>query len=378
MLEFEQETGTPAKLKVIGIGGGGSNAVNTMIEARVEGVEFIVANTDCQHLDRCAAPIKIPLGAKLTKGLGAGADPTVGRQAALEDLDRLREILGGAEMVFVTTGMGGGTGTGAAPVVAQIAKEQNSLVVGVVTKPFEFEGVQRMQSAVEGIRELERHVDSLLVVPNQRLLAILDKPTGFRTAFKMADDVLRQAVQGIADIITCTGYINVDFADVRTIMADTGRAVMGIGIGRGEHRAQDAARKAIACPLLEDNSIAGATGVLLNIIAGREEVTMQEIDEASNIIRGETDHQAKIIFGCVVDERLGDQMAVAVIATGVARGHRETPYNTVEPVLPIRLGAGPARRRPLKPVLQAALFRPEPDDAGRELDIPTFLRRQAD
>jgi cell division protein FtsZ len=311
---FSDEPLRGARIKVIGVGGGGLNAVNRMISAHLEGVEFLVANTDAQALSTSAAPVKIQIGAKLTKGLGAGANPEVGREAAMEDTEKLCEKLEGADMVFVTAGLGGGTGTGAAPVVASLASQLGALVVAVVTKPFPFEGKRRMAQAEKGLAELAESVDTLLTIPNQRLL-ILDKSTSFFQAFQVADDVLRQAVQGISDIITIPGIINRDFADVKTVMKGMGYALMGTAVATGHDRAVEAARQAINSPLLEDTSINGARGILINI-TGSSNLRLHEVHEASTIIQEAAHEDANIIFGAVLDEEMGDAMKITVIATG--------------------------------------------------------------
>jgi cell division protein FtsZ len=303
-----------AVIKVCGVGGGGTNAVNRMVDAGVRGVEFIAVNTDAQALGMCDADHKLHIGGNLTKGLGAGADPRVGRDAAEETREEIKEAVRGADMVFVTAGEGGGTGTGAAPVLAQIAREQGALTVGVVTRPFHFEGKQRQKRADEGIDALKKHVDALIVIPNERLLQVVERRTSIVEAFRMADDVLRQGVQGITDLITVPGLINLDFADVRTIMENAGASLMGIGAASGENRATEAARAAISSPLLE-TSMAGATGVLLNITGGPD-LGLFEIDEAASIIRGAADEDCNVIFGAVVDENAGDTLRVTVIATG--------------------------------------------------------------
>lgn len=292
MFSFQEEPQSPVRIKVIGVGGAGCNAVNTMITGGLCRVDFVAANTDVQALERSQASYKIQIGPERTRGLGAGAKPEVGRDAALESKDEIRESLVGADMVFVTAGMGGGTGTGAAPIVASIARELGILTVAVVTKPFQYEGHRRMSHAEEGIRDLGRHVDTLLIIPNQRLLGIVDKATPLLDAFKVADDVLRQAIQGIADVITTIGLVNVDFADVRTIMAHTGRAVMGMGIGRGANRAQEAAQKAICSPLLEEGSVEGARGVLLNITGGPN-MSLHEVEEAASIVQHAADAERR-------------------------------------------------------------------------------------
>ena len=366
MFSFEDDEIMPVRIKVIGVGGAGCNAVNTMIASALTRIEFIAANTDVQALGRSQAAFKVQLGPERTRGLGAGAKPEVGRDAALESKDRLRDSLEGAEMVFVTAGMGGGTGTGAAPVVASIARELGALTVGVVTKPFQYEGHRRMSHAEEGLRELRKNVDTLLVIPNQRLLAIVDKATPLLEAFKVADDVLRQAIQGIADVITTTGHVNVDFADVRTVMTYTGRAVMGMGVSRGSNRALEAAQKAISSPLLEEGTVEGARGVLLNITGGTS-LSLHEVDEASSIIKEAADQDANIIVGQVVNPDLGDDLVVTVIATGF---DREDVVHA--PVAAERPKAAAARTA--QPAMAAARMSAR-EVPAKELERPTFLRR---
>src|SRR5881394_872499 len=322
MLQFAEDVLGP-KIKVIGVGGGGSNSVNTMIEAGIQGVDFVPANTDCQVLDTNQAPVKIQLGKRLTKGLGAGANPEIGCAAALEEAARIAEVLAGADMVFVTAGMGGGTGTGAAPVIAEIARELGALTVGVVTRPFGFEGRKRADQAEQGIRQLRDKVDTLIIIPNDRLLQVVEKRTSIVDAFRIADDVLRQGVQGITDLITVPGLINLDFADVRTIMRQAGSALMGIGIASGENRAAEAAKAAISSPLLEA-SVEGATGILLNITGGSD-MGLFEVNEAAEIIGSASDSDANIIFGAVIDEAMADQVRVTVIATGFDKSSRSRP-----------------------------------------------------
>lgn len=356
----------PVRIRVIGVGGAGCNAVNTMIGAGLSRVEFIAANTDLQALQRSVAAFKVQLGPERTRGLGAGAKPEVGKEAALESKDPIRECLEGADMVFVTAGMGGGTGTGATPIVANIARELGALTVGVVTKPFQYEGHRRMIHAEEGIRELRRHVDTLLIIPNQRLLGIVDKATPLLEAFKVADDVLRQAIQGIADVITTTGHINVDFADVRTVMTHTGRAVMGMGISRGTNRAMEAAQKAVSSPLLEDGSVEGARGVLLNI-SGGPSLSLHEVDEAASIIKEAADPQANIIVGQVINPDMGDDLVITVIATGFEREEQPAKPTLVE--RPTGKGGRPAQQ------VLAAVPVAAGQAAQKDLDRPTFLRR---
>jgi cell division protein FtsZ len=326
MLEFDDEAQGPGRpvIKVVGVGGGGGNALNTMIEAGVEGVDFIVANTDCQVLEASLAGIKVHLGRNLTKGLGAGANPEIGRAAALEDASRVAEALTGADMVFVTAGMGGGTGTGAAPIIAQIARDVGALTVGVVTKPFAFEGSQRKKKAAAGIAELSKAVDALIVIPNDRLVSLAGMKMTLKDAFAMVDNVCLNAVRGISDLVIAPGLINVDFADVRTIMTGMGRALMGTGMGSGDKRAIEAAQQAISSPLLEDVSINGATGILLNITGGPD-LTLAEMNEACSLIAEAADPDANIIFGSVIDAHAGDQVRITVIATGFSAHTQDQP-----------------------------------------------------
>ena len=359
---------TGARIKVIGIGGGGGNAVNRMIEAGIEGIEFIVANTDLQALKRSCAPIKIQLGSRLTKGLGAGADPGVGREAALEDSDKIIEVLEGADMVFVTTGLGGGTGTGAAPIVASLATELDALTVAVVTKPFHFEGRRRMQQADQGLRELRECVDTLITIPNERLLHTVDRGVSLADSFRVADDVLRQGVQGISDLITVPGLINLDFADIKTIMAGTGTAIMGIGRSTGENRALEATQQAICSPLLEEATIQGATGVLINITGGPD-LTLFEINAASTIIREAVSEDANIIFGAVIDDNLRNELKITVIATGL---DSQTSGSTLRSAAATT--AQPAVHLPDNVIRHVWNYQRNDDD----LDIPTFIRKKAD
>ncbi len=362
---------TGARIKVIGIGGGGSNAVNRMIEAGIEGIEFLVANTDLQALKRSRAPIKIQLGSRLTKGLGAGADPNVGREAALEDSDKIIEVLEGADMVFVTTGLGGGTGTGSAPIIASLATELDALTVAVVTKPFHFEGRRRMQQADNGLRELRECVDTVITIPNERLLHTVDRGVSLADSFKVADDVLRQAVQGISGLITVPGLINLDFADVKSIMQGMGMALMGAGRATGENRAIEATQQAISSPLLEEATIQGAKGVLINITGGPD-LTLFEVNAASSIIRESADDDANIIFGAVIDETLTDEMRITVIATGFDRevtSVASAAATTAIPAPPPRYVVRPADDLP-RPMMGT----PRVDD----LDVPTFIRKKAD
>ncbi|MGC1453657.1 MAG: cell division protein FtsZ [Nitrospirota bacterium] len=373
MFQFEDER-LPAVIKVIGVGGGGSNAVSSMVESEIMGVSFIVVNTDMQALERARVPIKLQIGSKITSGRGAGANPEIGRTAALEDADKIKATLAGADMVFITAGMGGGTGTGAAPVLAGLAREVGALVVGVVTKPFSFEGLARMQKADEGIAELKKNVDALIVIPNERLLNLAEKRTTLLDSFLLADSVLCQAVKGISDVVMVPGYVNVDFADVRTVMSSRGRAVMGTGIGRGETRAADAAQQAIASPLLEDGSIKGARGVLINITAGND-LGINELSEATAIIKEEVDPAANIIFGAVINPVMSEEIMVTVIATGFdEEGVRDRIKKPVANFKEFRASLEKPKRKQ-----EAFDFRNESFGIDHEdLDKPTFLRRQAD
>src|SRR5689334_20995707 len=326
-ISFNEEAFNNAKIKVIGVGGGGGNAVNRMISARLEGVEFVVANTDQQALQLSQAPVKIQLGSKLTNGLGAGANPDVGRKAALEDADKIIEALEGADMVFVTAGLGGGTGTGAAPIIASLASEMGALTVAVVTKPFAFEGKRRLNQAERGLADLIESVDTTIVIPNEKLLAVAQN-AGFFESFRVADDILRQAVQGISDIITIPGIINRDFADVKTIMQGMGHAVMGTATGKGQHRATEAAQNAIASPLREAGAIDGARGILINI-TGSSSLKLAEVNEASTIIQGAAHEDANIIFGAVLDETMKDEVKITVIATGFRADYPQKRERTV-------------------------------------------------
>nr|WP_303722268.1 cell division protein FtsZ [Malonomonas rubra] len=392
MFQFEDTLDQVAKIRVVGVGGGGGNAVNTMISSNVDGVEFITANTDAQALRRSSASMKVQLGGHLTKGLGAGANPEIGRQAAEEDHQRLVEMFEGSDMIFVAAGMGGGTGTGAAPVIAKAAKEAGALTVGVVTKPFTREGKQRMQRAEQGITELREVVDSLVVVPNDRLLGLAGKNMSILDAFKPADDVLRQAVQGISDLITTEGLINVDFADVRTVMSNRGMAMMGIGVAEGERRAAEAAHNAISSPLLEEVDISGAMGVLVNI-SGSSSMTMEEFEEASTIIHEKVHEDANIIVGLVIDESLGDKIKITAIATGfgdnfenkrrvtetlsarpepMMRSTAKVDFDTPTHIRNQQTGSMGMKQRET-PSRNRDLF---VDD--EQFDIPTFLRRRVD
>ncbi len=378
----DPEKAISARIKVIGVGGGGGNAVNTMIAYNLQGVEFITANTDTQALGASSSPIKIQLGAQVTKGLGAGANPEVGKMAAMETKDLLRQHLEGADMVFITAGLGGGTGTGGAPIIAELAKEMGALTVAVVTRPFQFEGKKRNMQADEGIAELRSTVDTLIAVPNQRLLSLGGRNLSLLDAFKKADDILYHAVKGISDLIIVPGLINLDFADVKNIMSEMGLALMGTGSASGENRAIEAAQKAISSPLLEDNTIQGAHGVLLNITGGPD-MTLHEINEASTLIQKEAHEDANIIFGTVIDKNMGDEIRITVIATGfedTAQKRQGIPnitrmqgYRREDLSLPAYL------RNKEKPAENANVVKLGMiDDDNPDLEIPTFLRRQAD
>ncbi|MGN6228597.1 cell division protein FtsZ [Dyella sp. KULCS107] len=392
MFELIDKLTPNAVIKVIGVGGGGGNAVAHMLNANIEGVEFVVANTDAQAMKSCGSRTHLQLGANVTKGLGAGANPEVGRQAALEDRERIEEMLEGADMVFITAGMGGGTGTGAAPVVAQLAKEKGILTVAVVTKPFPFEGRRRMQVALKGIEDLSQHVDSLITVPNEKLLSVLGREVTLLNAFKAANDVLQGAVQGIADLITSPGLINVDFADVRTVMSEMGMAMMGSGTARGDDRAQAAAEAAINNPLLEDVNLNGACGILVNVTAGPN-LTMREFDEIGRVIHDFASEDATVVIGTSLDPEMQDDVRVTVVATGLNRA------NVRQPVRPVQTQQVEMRQRPRPVVLRTGTgnevvdyAQPDVVSTSRHesapakaadssfdyLDIPAFLRRQAD
>lgn len=384
MLEFDTNVDQLATIKVIGVGGGGNNAVNRMIEHGVQGVEFIAVNTDAQALNLSKAEIKMQIGGKLTRGLGAGANPEVGKKAAEESREQIEEALKGADMVFVTAGMGGGTGTGAAPVIAQISKDLGALTVGVVTRPFTFEGRKRQTQAAGGISAMKESVDTLIVIPNDRLLEIVDKNTPMLEAFREADNVLRQGVQGISDLIAVPGLINLDFADVKTIMSNRGSALMGIGVATGENRAAEAAKKAISSPLLE-TSIDGAQGVLMNITGGTN-LSLYEVQEAADIVASASDQEVNMIFGSVINENLKEEIVVTVIATGFTEAE-------IDPARPSRpsFGAKPQAQSQPQPQVQVAhrrereVKREEPvqevNTRGSvhvedEIDVPTFLRNR--
>ncbi|HEX3177859.1 MAG TPA: cell division protein FtsZ [Methylomirabilota bacterium] len=373
-----------AKIKVIGLGGGGGNAVSRMMAADFTGVDFIVANTDMQALRASPAPVKIQLGAKLTQGLGAGSNPDVGRNAALEDPETITRLLEGADMVFITAGLGGGTGTGSAPVVASLAKDLGILTVAVVTKPFTFEGKRRHTQADAGLEALRNVVDTLIAIPNQRLISVVDRGTPLLEAFKVADTVLQQAVQGISDLILVPGLVNLDFADVRTIMSGMGLAMMGTGVGRGEHRALDAAQKAVASPLLDDTSIEGAKGILINFTGGPD-LSIHEVEEGARIVQEAAHDEANIIFGAVIDPSLGDEVRMTVIATGFTEKKTQTEPGSGKVVDLPRAARQPAAATPgggSAPAWRRRYGenRADIDDplADNDYDVPTFLRRSAD
>ena len=376
-VDFSDELRNGAKIKVIGVGGGGGNAVNRMISADVKGVDFLAANTDAQALQASKASLKIQLGAKLTKGLGSGGNPEIGRRAALEDTEKIIEALEGADMVFVTTGLGGGTGTGGAPIVAGLARELGALTVAVVTKPFAFEGRRRMVQAEQGLAELGQAVDTVICIPNERLMQYVDKGTSFFEAFRIADDILRQGVQGISDIITITGIINRDFSDIKAIMEGMGYAVMGTAVASGENRAVEATNRAIASPLLEDATINGANGILLNI-TGSSKLTLYEVHEASTIVQKAAAENANIIFGAVHDESMGDAVKVTVIATGIKSERMGIrPLAALSPALRTAqqsVKSMLAKKDKLPVEAQPAhVTAPITED---DLDVPAFIRRR--
>jgi cell division protein FtsZ len=373
-IEFADETQAyEARIKVIGVGGSGGNAVNTMINFGLEGVEFIVVNTDAQALNASAAATKLPIGSAITRGLGAGADPEKGRKAALEDVQRIKELISGADMVFVTAGMGGGTGTGAAPVIAQICREEGALTVGVVTKPFLFEGRQRARRAEMGLALLAEHVDTLITIPNQKLVLLGDDDLTFIDACRKADEVLYQAVRGISDLITQSGIVNVDFADVKTVMSHMGRALMGTGVAKGQNRARLAAEMAVTSPLLDDISVEGATGVLINIVGGPD-LKMKEIQEAASLVQEQAHEDANIIFGASIDETLGENVKVTVIATGFDGAEREAAVEAMagrSSLIPQTISSAPprslaaaAQARNAAEAMSAQARRPAPSQAG--------------
>ncbi|HNU71485.1 MAG TPA: cell division protein FtsZ [Thermodesulfobacteriota bacterium] len=390
MIQLESNFKMNAKIKVIGVGGGGCNAINTMIMSNLEGVEFIAANTDLQALGACKSPLKVQLGSQITKGLGAGADPEVGKKAMMEDLEKMKELIQGADMVFIAAGMGGGTGTGGAPVLASIAKDLGALTVAVVTKPFMFEGKRRQMVASRGIDELKNAVDTLIAIPNQRLLVNSSKRMTLIEGFKKADEILLHAVKGISDLITVPGLINLDFNDVRTVMSEMGMAFMGTGEGTGENRAIEAARKAISSPLLEDVTIDGAKGLLINITAGPD-LTLFEVNEASSMIQEDAHDDANIIFGAVIDERAGEEVRVTVIATGFGKEDRaalsdevKVPFSIIpklgcdEKDIPTFVRKGNGTRRVQPEVIKVGTIIDTCFNDNGEYDTPTFLRRQAE
>ena len=406
-LTLDPESRLGAKIKVIGVGGGGSNAVSRMVASGLEGVEFIVANTDAQALGQNPAAVKIQIGQKLTKGLGAGADPNIGREAALEDTDTLIQALAGADMIFVTAGLGGGTGTGAAPVIASLASELGALTVAVVTKPFRFEGKKRAVHGDTGLDALRECVDTVITIPNERLITIIDRQTALTDAFAMADEVLRQAIQGISDLILVPGLINLDFADVKTIMSGMGVAMMGTGVGEGENRAMQAAQRAVSSPLLEDGSVNGARGVIINVTGGPD-LSLMEVNEASCVIQEAAHEDANIIFGAVVDPKLSGKVKITVIATGFDRGARGRAPRAASIQTPVDLqsytshisravaGSAPGDRPTMemvaaapeaavgssvtvnrRPGIELTLPSVESAEASSPFDVPAFLRRQS-
>lgn len=388
-LQFDFEPDMSAMIKVVGVGGAGGNAINRMVESGFSGVDFVAVNTDAQSLGCSLAQNQVQIGTKLTHGLGSGGNPEVGRKAAEEDAEKIASVIKGADMVFIAAGMGGGTGTGAGPAVAKMARQMGALVVAVATKPFMFEGQYRMRQAVEGLRLLKQEVDTAIVIPNQRLLAVASKNTPVREAFRIADDVLLRATRGVSDLITVPGLVNLDFADVKSVMTEMGDAVMGTGISSGKNRAVEAAQQAISSPLLEDASIAGAGGVLVNVTGGSD-LTLHEINEAAMIINDAIGVESNMIFGAVVDDELKDQAMITVIATGI-RGAAQK----VEREKPKEKKPAPARLTPRQPAVTRTAERPRQDpprpaqgggmyakeprkNSRRELEIPTFLRRQMD
>ncbi len=383
MFYMDETNGFSAKLKVVGIGGGGCNALNNMVEGNVQGVEFIAVNTDVKSLAMCKAPTKIQIGQKLTRGLGAGADPEIGKKAALEDVDKIRDHLQGADMVFITCGLGGGTGTGASSVIAEISKELGALTVAIATKPFAFEARDRMKQAEYGVAQLKTRVDSLITIPNQRLLSIGGKHMTIMEAFLKADEVLLNAVRSISDLIVGSGHVVVDFADVKTIMSERGMAIMGVGMASGENRAKEAAQKAISSPLLEDISIHGARGVLINV-TGNSDMKLHEVHEASTLIQEQAHEDAKVIWGLVFDDNMSDNIRITVIATGFEEAAVRDDDNKVEP---IRRRAGLFEDEDVPPFIKKKVavdykeLKPKSESIDIDddrYDVPTFLRKQAD
>ncbi|NIO17695.1 MAG: cell division protein FtsZ [Deltaproteobacteria bacterium] len=388
MFQLVKEHKAGAAIKVIGIGGGGGNALNTMIDMGLEMVDFIVANTDLQALEYNMAPMKLQLGENLTKGLGAGADPDIGRQAALEDIDMMRESLAGADMVFITAGLGGGTGTGGAPIIAQVARDMGILTVAVVTKPFRFEGIKRIKQAENGLKELREVVDTMIVIPNDKLLIVAEEKMSLVNAFRKADEVLYQGVKGITDLVTKPGYINLDFADVKTIMTGMGIALMGTGTASGENRAMAAAEKAISSPLLEDYSIRGAKGILLNLTGGND-MALFEVNEAAELIQNEADPEANIIFGTVIDDSYNDEMKVTVIATGFDKGPELSEMGKQrKKIYSLDVKGGNLDRPTFERRKEMVCLEPEEEigvldedidiEEIEELDIPAFLRKRCE
>ena len=386
LIEFESNNKYSASIKVIGVGGGGTNAINSMVRNNIMGVEFIVANTDIQSLEASSCSDKVQLGGNLTRGLGTGARPESGQLAAQESEEHIREILDGADMVFITAGMGGGTGTGGAPIIANIAREVGALTVGIVTKPFSFEGKKRMMQAEVGIRELKDSIDTLIVIPNQKLLSFVGKQTSFTGAFSIVDDVLQQAVCSISDLIVIPGLVNLDFADVKTIMGNMGKALMGSGSAAGENRAIEAAEKAMSSPLLDDASVDGARGILINVTGG-EDMTLAEVDEAAMLIQNSAHDDANIIFGSVINDNMEGQMRVTVIATGfemktekeqqIQKSPNKYSKNPMEEPMPIAVGDdGYHHLKSLANEIKEE--NPETLNSSVNLDIPTFLRKHAD
>ena len=395
LIEFDNINEYTASIKVIGVGGGGTNAVNSMINSNIMGVDFIVANTDVQSLELSSCSQKVQVGAALTKGLGAGSNPETGRKATEENEEILREMMSGADMVFITAGMGGGTGTGGSPVVARIAKDIGALTVGVVTRPFSFEGKRRQTQAEDGIQELKEAVDTLIVIPNQKLLSFIGRQTSFTSAFSQVDDVLRQAIRSISDLIVIPGLINLDFADVRAIMSEMGKALMGSGIASGENRAIDAAQKAISSPLLDDSTVEGARGLLINITGGAD-LTLHEVSEAAELVQKNADNEAHIIFGAVIDDSMNDEMRVTVIATGYEQedafsqkavihklvDHKKEPETILSAAAASAEGEEPVSN--LKTLVNSLKNETSTNSTGgspsftADLDIPTFLRKHAD
>jgi cell division protein FtsZ len=380
MISFDDNFMGKALIKVAGVGGAGNNAINRMIDARLEGIEFLAVNTDAQALEGSKAANRIKIGERCTKGLGAGADPEVGRRAIEEDRDAVAEALKGADMVFVTAGMGGGTGTGAAPIVAELAREQGALTVGIITKPFTFEGRRRMNKALLGIDELRSRVDTMIVIPNERLIEIVDKDTTFTQAFLMADETLLHATRGISDLITVPGIINCDFADVRTVMLGRGEALMGSGYGTGESAGADAANAAINSPLLENTCISGAKGVLINVCGGTD-MTLSQVNDATNVIYEAAGNDAEIIFGAVIDESLGDEMRVTVIATGFGRSQKEVfdyDTNVVDLFHQQRVTATSEALAGRGQTVAAVAERGDDSLDRNDLEIPAYIRKAMD